>query len=271
MDYRFQIVQLKGFIITWQYLDHFEITFEKSSSSQNLRKTKVTQVFCFWLRSYVRMWRRAYFSRCKYVRMCVFLHACDANWGWVVGVGFRRGDVNVPWTGMRDGCYGADLLWGGNIVARQSLMLQYCGQNYSKMHDSDDSVCFSPKTSLDKPFFSIAQHMTFLHVRTLRSCTRFQVPARMTCCRPEKDLLLLFWNAASTAANAYYKTRMSILPYHQSLYVRNYASWISPITSVHINLIWNSKTPQEFLHGLLKRTVAVFRRCVGSLQLPASL
>ena len=39
-----------------------------------------------------------------------------------MGVGFRRGDVNVPLTGMRDGCYGADLLWGGNIVARQSLM-----------------------------------------------------------------------------------------------------------------------------------------------------
>ena len=105
----------------------------------------------------------------------------------------------------------------GKLLQDKVSCLQYCVQNYSKIHDSDDSVCFSPKTSIDKPFFSIAQHMTFLHVRNLRSCTRFQVPAQMTCCRPEKDLLLLFWNAASTAANAYCKTRMSILPYPQSL------------------------------------------------------
>lgn len=158
----------------------------------------------------------------------------------------------------------------GTLLQDKVSCLQYCVQNYSKIHDSDDSVRFSPKTSLDKPFLSVAQHMTFLHVRTLRSCTRFQVPARMTCCRPEKDLLLLFWNAASTAANAYCKTRMSVLPYPQSLYVRNYASWMSPITSVHIPLSWNSKTPQEFLHGFSAHSCAVFRRCVGSLQLPAS-
>ena len=79
----------------------------------------------------------------------------------------------------------------GTLLQDKVSCLQYCVQNYGKIHDSDDSR-FSPKTSLDKPFFSIAQHMTFLHVRTLGSCTRFQVPARMTCYRPEKDLLLLF-------------------------------------------------------------------------------
>lgn len=80
MDYRFQIVQLKGFI-----LDSTWITLRPLSRRVHLAKIwgkqRLPRCFVFWLRSYVRMWWRAYFSRCKYVRMCVFLHACDGCGG----------------------------------------------------------------------------------------------------------------------------------------------------------------------------------------------
>lgn len=157
------------------------------------------------------------------MRMCVFFctpvtRIEDGLWGWVLAGGIIDATAQM--------CWGLWTLW--TLLQDKNLIFYHTpstfAQNHSKIHDSDHSTRFSPKTSLDKPVFSLVQHMTFLHGRSLRSCTRSQVPARMTCCRLEKDLLVLFWNAASTAANAYCKTRMSILPYPQSLYARNYAS-----------------------------------------------
>ena len=58
--------------------------------------------------------------------------------------------------------------------------------------------------------------------RMLRSCTRFQVSARMTCCWPPKSCCYVSETLANMARNAYCKTNMlsspmSSLPNPQSL------------------------------------------------------
>ena len=90
--------------------------------------------------------------------------------------------------------------------------------------------------------------------RMLRSCTRFQVFARMTCCWSEKSCCYVSKTRASLARNAYCKTNMSssampftippvlcqnTIRYHHfdslfEKYEKKTVPWIPPVASVHI-------------------------------------